>query len=73
MNDGWNYFAILAIGSTILNAGISGRNIANLFGIIGSGSNLCSDDGSGLLIAPGDQIITDPMIGPFEAMVALTP
>src|SRR5437763_12392378 len=35
--------------------------------MIGSlGYNLCSDDGSGFLTATGDQINTDPMLGPLQ-------
>ena len=30
------------------------------------GYNLASDDGGGVLTGPGDQINTDPMLGPLQ-------
>src|SRR4029077_16101668 len=30
------------------------------------GYNISSDDGSGFLIGPGDQINTDPLLGPLQ-------
>jgi len=55
------------IGSTILNAGSSGENIFFNGGRGTSlGYNLSSDDGAGILIGPGDQINTDPMLGPLQ-------
>ena len=58
----------LKIGGTILNAGPSGVNIYNLgFGTVTSlGYNLSSDNGGGLLTAIGDQINTDPRLGPLQ-------
>lgn len=57
----------LTIGNTILNGGASGANISNNSGAVTSvGYNLSSDDGGGYLIAPGDQINTDPMLGPLQ-------
>ena len=57
----------LELGNTILKAGVSGANIFNNGGsLITHGYNVCSDDGSGLLIGPGDQINTDPMLGPLQ-------
>jgi hypothetical protein len=57
----------LDIGDTILNAGASGVNLYNLGGTITShGYNLSSDDGGGFLAATGDQINTDPMLGPLQ-------
>jgi hypothetical protein len=55
----------LEIENTILKAGSSG---ANLYGnsIISHGYNLSSDDGSGFLTATGDQINTDPILGPLQ-------
>jgi hypothetical protein len=53
------------IGNTILNTGASGGRIFDNSGtIISHGYNLCSDDGGGFLTAPGDQINTDPQLGP---------
>src|SRR5215471_2885349 len=53
--------------NTILNAGASGENIFNDGGTVTSlGYNLSSDDGSGYLNGPGDQINTDPLLGPLQ-------
>src|SRR5438093_5127182 len=55
------------IGNTILNAGKSGANIVNSGGTVTShGYNLSSDDGGGVLTGPGDQINTDPLLGPLQ-------
>jgi hypothetical protein len=51
------------IGNTILDNN-SGFNIDGT--ITSHGYNLSSDDGGGNLIGPGDQINTDPMIGPLQ-------
>jgi len=57
----------LELENTILKAGTSGANIFNNGGsLITHGYNVCSDDGSGLLNGPGDQINTDPMLGPLQ-------
>ena len=57
----------LHIGNTILKAGASGANLANNSGtVITLGYNLSSDSGGGFLTAAGDQINTDPMLGPFQ-------
>jgi len=57
----------LDLGDTILKAGTSGVNIYNNGGsFITHGYNVCSDDGSGFLNGPGDQINTDPMLGPLQ-------
>ena len=57
----------LELGNTILKAGASGVNIFNNGGsLITHGYNVCSDNGSGLLNGPGDQINTDPMLGPLQ-------
>ena len=51
------------IGNTILNANASG----NIGGTVTSrGYNICSDDAGGLLNGPGDQINTDPLLGPLR-------
>ena len=54
------------IGSTVLNAGSSGENIFNGGQATSLGYNLSSDDGAGILIGTGDQINTDPMLGPLQ-------
>jgi hypothetical protein len=57
----------LDISNTILNAGASGENIFNKGGTITShGYNISSDDGGGYLNGPGDQIKTDPLLGPLQ-------
>jgi hypothetical protein len=51
------------IGNTLLNSGTP----ENLYGGISSlGYNLCSDDGGGFLNGPGDQINTNPLLGPLQ-------
>jgi hypothetical protein len=59
---------ILTIGSTVLiNTAPIGINIFNNGGTVTSlGYNLCNDDGGGFLNARGDQIHTDPMLGPLQ-------
>jgi hypothetical protein len=58
----------LELVNTILNRG--GATGANIFydsgTVISHGYNLSSDDASGLLTATGDQINTDPMLGPLQ-------
>ena len=57
----------LGIGDTILNRGVGGNIHDNRGGMVTSlGYNLSSDDGSGLLTGPGDQINTDPMLLPLQ-------
>jgi len=57
----------LEVYCTILNAGASGENIFNDGGMVTShGYNISSDNGSGLLTGPGDQINTDPLLGPLR-------
>jgi hypothetical protein len=51
------------IGNTILNNN-SGGNVDGA--ITSQGYNVCSDDGGGLLNGPGDQINTDPLLGPLQ-------
>jgi hypothetical protein len=63
----------LELGNTILEAGASGVNIFNNGGsLITHGYNVCSDNGSGFLNGPGDQINTDPMLGPLQNNGGLT-
>jgi hypothetical protein len=60
--------AMLTIGNTILNTGASGSNIYNRdSSVISLGHNLSNDDGGGYLTGTGDQINTDPMLGPLQA------
>jgi hypothetical protein len=59
--------ATIETGNTIFNAGASGENIFNEGGTVTShGYNVCSDDGGGYLNGPGDQINTDPLLGPLR-------
>jgi len=56
------------IGNTILNEGPASPNIYNnSSGVVMSlGYNLSSDDAFGILTGPGDQIRTDPKLGPLQ-------
>jgi predicted outer membrane repeat protein len=55
------------VSNTILNAGAFGENIFNNGGVVTSyGYNLSSDDGGGYLTGAGDQINTDPLLGPLQ-------
>jgi len=67
-NYQYQYFSsVVEISNTILNAGPSGENIFNNGGTVTSlGYNLSSDDGSGYLNGPGDQINIDPLLGPLQ-------
>jgi len=53
----------VAIGNTILNNN-SGANIDGT--VTSHGYNVSSDDGGGNLNGPGDQINTDPLLGPLQ-------
>ena len=62
-----NVFAAVQISNSILNAGAAGGNIFSDSGTITSlGYNLSSDDGGGFLTGSGDQINTNPMLGPLQ-------
>jgi N-acetylneuraminic acid mutarotase len=56
----------VAIGNTVLNAGPSQPNIFNNGIISSNGYNILNDDGGGYFNGPGDQINTDPMLGPLQ-------
>jgi hypothetical protein len=58
----------LQIGNTILNAGASGVNIYSngAGGVMSLGYNISSDNGNGFLNGPGDQVNTDPLLGPLQ-------
>jgi hypothetical protein len=59
--------AALDIGDTILNSGPTGGTLFNDGGTVTSlGYNLSSDDAGGNLNGPGDQINTDPLLGPLQ-------
>ena len=55
------------IENCILNASNSSSNISTFSGTVTSlGYNLCSDSGAGVLTNAGDQINTDPLLGPLQ-------
>jgi hypothetical protein len=59
--------ALVNIGGTILNAAAGGNIFNNGSGkIISQGYNLSNDDAGGFLTGPGDQINTDPLLGPLQ-------
>jgi hypothetical protein len=58
--------ATFHIGSTILNAGASGGTIFNAGTATSLGYNLASDAGGGVLTGAGDQINTNPLLGPLQ-------
>jgi hypothetical protein len=63
----YNGSGMVTIRHTILNAGAWGENLSNAYGSMSSlGYNLSSDNGGGSLTATGDQINTDPMLGPLQ-------
>ena len=62
----YNRLATLDIESTILNRGELGPNILNDGTVTSHGYNLSSDDGGGVLNGPGDQINTNPLLGPLQ-------
>jgi hypothetical protein len=52
---------------TIFNVSPGGHSILNDFGTVTSyGYNVSSDDGAGYLNGSGDQINTDPQLGPLQ-------
>jgi hypothetical protein len=57
----------VTINNTVLKVGPLGRSIVNAGGNVTSlGYNLSSDNGGGYLNGPGDQINTDPLLGPLQ-------
>src|SRR5437762_844948 len=53
--------------NAVLNRGDVGPNMDNDSGtVISHGYNLCNDNCAGLLNGPGDQINTDPILGPLQ-------
>jgi hypothetical protein len=68
-----NNGGMLQIGNTILKGG-QGSNIINSNSgtVISHGYNLSSDAGGGFLTAIGDQINTDPLLGPLQDNGGLT-
>jgi hypothetical protein len=63
----------LTMGNTIFNVTSGGHSIVSDFGTVTSyGYNVSSDDGGGYLSGPGDQINTDPLLGPLQDNGGLT-
>jgi N-acetylneuraminic acid mutarotase len=63
----FNAPVVVAISHTIFNVSPGGHSILNDVGTVTSyGYNVSSDDGSGYLNGPGDQINTDPLLGPLQ-------
>ena len=63
----YSIVSVLRIGNTILKAGSAGPNIFNSGGSATSaGYNLSNDSGGGVLNATGDQLYTNPMLGPLK-------
>jgi predicted outer membrane repeat protein len=57
----------VAVTNTILKTGASGENIYTFGGrVISQGYNLSNDNGSSYLNQSGDQINTDPVLGPLQ-------
>ena len=58
---------LMSMENTIFNVSPGGHSIVSDFGPVhSSGYNLSSDDGGGYLNGPGDQINTDPLLGPLQ-------
>jgi hypothetical protein len=63
----FNAPVVVAVSHTIFNVSPGGHSILNDFGTVTSyGYNVSSDDGNGYLSGPGDQINTDPLLGPLQ-------
>ena len=63
----FNSPVVVAVSDTIFNVSPGGHSILNDFGTVTSyGYNVSSDDGAGYLNGTGDQINTDPMLGPLQ-------
>jgi hypothetical protein len=63
----FNSPVVVTISNTIFNVGPGGHSIVSDFGTVTSnGYNVSSDDGNGYLNGPGDQINTDPLLGPLQ-------
>jgi hypothetical protein len=64
VHGGSIYGGTFDIGNSILNGG----SPENIYGatVTSHGYNVCSDDGGGFLNGPGDQINTNPLLGPLQ-------
>jgi hypothetical protein len=62
-----NRLGTLEMTNTVLNRGDLGPNISNDIGTVTShGYNLCDDNCAGVLNGPGDQLNTEPLLGPLQ-------
>ena len=62
-----NVGSTIELSNSVFNGQPSGEQIFNLQGLVMShGYNISSDDDSRFLTGPGDQINTDPMLGPLR-------
>jgi hypothetical protein len=64
VHGGSIYGGTFDIGNSVLNGG----SPENIYGaaVTSHGYNVCGDNGGGFLIGPGDQINTDPLLGPLQ-------
>jgi len=63
----FNSPVVVAMSDTIFNVSPGGHSILNDFGTVTSyGYNVSSDDGGGYLNGTGDQINTNPLLGPLQ-------
>jgi hypothetical protein len=65
-NEGENGSAPASFANTIFQGGSAGNFFNNGGTFISLGYNISSDDGGGFLNGPGDQINTDPLLGPLQ-------
>jgi hypothetical protein len=65
-DEGENGSAPVSFVNTIFKASAVGNFFNNGGAFISLGYNLSNDDGGGFLTGPGDQINTDPLIGPLQ-------
>jgi hypothetical protein len=62
-----NRLGTLEMKNTVLNRGDVGPNVLNDTGTVTShGYNLCNDNCAGVLNGPGDQVNTEPLLGPLQ-------
>ena len=63
----FNTPVVVAMSNTIFNVSPGGYSILNDFGtVISYGYNVSSDEGGGYLNGTGDQINTEPLLGPLQ-------
>lgn len=62
----YNVSGTVTIRHTILNAGALGENIFSYGSVTSLGYNITSDNGGGYFTATGDQINSDPLLGPLQ-------